>query len=118
MAGANGLFTIVIMVGIFYFFLIKPEQNKQKKVKEMMQGLKVGDVVFTRGGIQGTIVNIEEDIVTLATGPDRVKINVSRQGIGSVVESAPVVEDTTESLTEGESQDQISLEKKNEESEQ
>ena len=84
---------LVLIVGVFYFLLIMPEQKKQKKLKQMMESLQIGDVVFTRGGIKGTIVNIEESIVTLATGPDKVKIHITRQGIGSV--AVPVGGDIT-----------------------
>lgn len=120
MAGSSGLFTIIIMIGIFYFFLIRPEQTKQKKVKAMMNSLSIGDVVFTRGGIHGTIVALDDDVVTIATGPDKVKINVSRQGIGSVIESAPVqseAEAEAEVVAEAQNEvkSEISLDKKNEE---
>jgi preprotein translocase subunit YajC len=85
----GSLWTLIPLIGIFYFFLIMPEQKKQKKIKEMMNNLKVGDDVFTRGGIFGTIVTLDENMVTLATGPDKVKISVTRGGIGSIAQSVP-----------------------------
>ena len=59
---------LVLMVLIFYFMLIRPQRKKDKKVKEMLNNLKPGDLVTTIGGIFGTIVSIREDRITLAIG--------------------------------------------------
>ena len=91
----GSLWTLIPLIGIFYFFLIMPEQKKQKKIKEMMNSLKIGDDVFTRGGIFGTIVTLDENMVTLATGPDKVKISVTRGGIGSIAQTVPEEEKRT-----------------------
>lgn len=81
----GGLLSIILLAAVFYFMLIMPEKKKQKKAKEMMDALEVGDKIFTRGGINGEIVNINDNIVTIATGPDAVKINISRQAVGTVI---------------------------------
>lgn len=80
----GGFLSIILLMAVFYFMLIMPEKKKQKKAKEMMNALEVGDEIFTRGGINGKIVNINENIVTITTGPDNVKINISRQAVGTV----------------------------------
>lgn len=85
----GGILYIVLIVGVFYFFMIAPEKKKQSKAKDMMNNLQEGDVVMTRGGIQGTIVALGETLVTIATGPDEVKIDVSRPGIATIIEKAP-----------------------------
>ena len=60
---------MVIILVVFWLFLIRPQRKKDKKVKEMLANLKVGDRVCTIGGIYGTITNIrDEQTVTLALG--------------------------------------------------
>ena len=50
---------------VFYFFLIRPEQNKKKKQGDFVNNLKKGQRVVTVGGVHGKIVNIEKTVVTL-----------------------------------------------------
>lgn len=47
----------------------------------MLNSISVNDEVITRGGIIGKIVNIKEDYVIIQTGPDRVKVQISKSGI-------------------------------------
>ena len=52
---------IVLMVAVFYFLLLAPQQRRQKKWQAMVSELKSGDKVITNGGIRGTIISIKED---------------------------------------------------------
>ena len=70
----------VLVMGIFYVLLIMPQQKRQKKVQEMLAGLKAGDKVITSGGIYGTVVGLEDTAVQLRIA-DQVKIKVSRAAI-------------------------------------
>jgi preprotein translocase subunit YajC len=88
--GGNPYQPIIMMVAmfaIFYFLLIRPQQKRSKQQKEMMNSLQAGESVVTAGGMHGTIVAVEEGIVTLeiATG---VKIKVNRASITEVKRSA------------------------------
>ena len=88
-AGAlvSSLIPLVLMFAIFYFMLIRPQRKKDKKVKEMLANLKVGDRVCTIGGIYGTITNIrDEQTVTLALGPQDVPVVFARWAIRNVEE--------------------------------
>jgi preprotein translocase subunit YajC len=80
----SGLLPIVLIVVVFYFLLIRPQSKQRKKLKEMMDNLKVGDSVKTIGGLYGKIANLKEDVVTIECGPDKVKLVFARQAIGSV----------------------------------
>ena len=60
-----GLFPIFLIFAIFYFLLIRPQQKQQKKHQQMLSQLKKNDEVVTNGGIHGTIVNLDEETVTL-----------------------------------------------------
>lgn len=78
---------MILIVVVFYFFLIRPQRKKDKKVKEMLNALKVGDRVCTIGGMYGTIINIrDEETITLALGPQEVPVVFARWAIRSVEE--------------------------------
>ena len=84
--------SLILMVGmlvVFYFMLIRPQRKKDKKVKEMLNNLKPGDLVTTIGGIFGTIVSIREDRITLAIGQKNAQpteMTVARWAIRQVEE--------------------------------
>ena len=58
--GANQLVMIVLMIGVFYFFMIRPQMKKQKELKKFREGLKAGDKIVTIGGIHGKILEIAD----------------------------------------------------------
>jgi preprotein translocase subunit YajC len=60
--------TLALMVGIFYFLLIRPQQRRARQQRDLVQSLDVGDEVVTIGGIHGVIVDIDQDEVTLDVG--------------------------------------------------
>jgi len=78
---------MILILVVFWLFLIRPQRKKDKKVKEMLANLKVGDRVCTIGGIYGTITNIrDENTVTLALGPQDVPVVFARWAIRNVEE--------------------------------
>jgi preprotein translocase subunit YajC len=81
------LIMMAVIFGIFYFLLIRPQQKKQKEIKEMLEKLTHGDVVVTSGGIHGKITAITGDVITLEVA-DKVRIKVSRSFIAAVLEKA------------------------------
>ncbi len=74
---------LVLMIAIFYFMLIRPQRKRDKAEAQMRNSLEVGDVVTTIGGIVGRVCNIKDDIITVETGADRVKIRFNRWAIRS-----------------------------------
>lgn len=74
----------VLIVVVFYFMLIRPNQNRQKKWQDMLSSLKPGDKVTTTGGLRGTILSIKEDAIQLRIPPDNVKVEVIKTAIASV----------------------------------
>lgn len=83
------LLPMALMIGVFYFLLIRPQRKKDKKVKEMLSALKKGDRVTTIGGIYGTIMNIKDETITLAVGQSGDKpteMTVARWAIRGVEE--------------------------------
>ena len=75
---------IVAMVGIFYFFMIRPESKKKKKLAEMRDALAVGDSITTIGGILGKVVSIDGERVTFETSEDRVRVQIAKWAISTV----------------------------------
>ena len=84
MGGYEMIIMIVVMIGIFYFFMIRPENKKKKKLAEMRSSLSVGDTVTTIGGIFGKVVSVKDEKITFETGEDRVRIQVAKWAISTV----------------------------------
>ena len=82
-----GLLPFVLVFGIFYFLLILPTQKRQKKQKEMLDGLKAGDRIVTTGGLRGTIVSLKEDTLHLRVPPQDVRLEIVRSAVASVEEA-------------------------------
>jgi len=72
---------LIIIFAIFYFILIRPQQQKQKKHKLMLDSLQKGDKIITIGGLYGIIRDIKGDVLTLEIAKD-VIINATRNAIG------------------------------------
>ena len=80
-----GFLPILLIFAIFYFLLFLPMQRQKKQTQKMMRELQNGNIVLTSGGIVGTIVAIEEDMLTLRVKPDNIKLQVARSAISSLV---------------------------------
>ncbi|MFC1632288.1 preprotein translocase subunit YajC [Candidatus Omnitrophota bacterium] len=78
-----GLMPIILIFVIFYVLLIRPQQKQQKQHKEMLGQLKKNDEVVTSGGIHGTIVNLEEQTVTLRVD-DNTRVKFQRSVISYI----------------------------------
>ena len=76
--------TVVLMIAIFYFFLIRPQNKKQKETEKMLAALKKGDKVVTIGGIHGVISSVKEKTVVVKVD-DNTKVEFNRTAIASVV---------------------------------
>lgn len=69
---------LVIIIAIFYFLLIRPHRQEQKRHREMVAALDKGDRVVTSGGLIGEIVHVDGDELTLKTGDVRVIVERPR----------------------------------------
>lgn len=89
MAGMLSTFLPMIAIfAIFYFFLIRPQNKKQKETEKMIAALKKGDKVVTIGGIHGVISSTKEKTVVVKVD-DNTKIEFNRTAIASVVTDKP-----------------------------
>lgn len=74
-AGIVGLILyIAFFAGIMYLLVFRPQKKREKKAREMIDSLRVGDKVVTIGGVYGKIINIKDDEVTIETGVEKNKI--------------------------------------------
>jgi len=85
-AGMANILFLVVIFGIFYFMLIRPQQKQQKKHKEMINNLNKNDEVVTLGGMHGTIINVKEKTFVLRVD-DNVKIEVDKNAISYIVKA-------------------------------
>ncbi len=81
--GWTNMMPLVLMVVVFYFLLIRPQQKRMKETQKMIDSLETGDEVVTSGGILGTITNRKEKTVTVRIA-ENVKIEVLRSAVQSV----------------------------------
>lgn len=87
--GNSGMIFLVQMLlifGIFYFLLIRPQAKERKKHDEMLSAIKKGDEIVTNGGIIGKVVHVEESRLTVKTG-DNTRLTVDRGRIASVLDA-------------------------------
>ena len=75
---------LILIIAVFYFFMIRPENKKKKQAAEMRASLKVGDVITTIGGVIGTICAVKEETIVIETGADRVRIEFTKWAISTV----------------------------------
>jgi preprotein translocase subunit YajC len=80
-----------LIFGIFYFVLIMPMKNKQKKLEELVKGLKSGDKVIVNPGIFGTIVAVEDDAFQVRVD-DKTKIKVLKSAVSGLQGPLPQTE--------------------------
>ncbi len=79
----SGILMVVVMIAIFYFMLIRPENKRKKQAQEMRDSLTVGDEITTIGGIVGTICAVKANSIVIETGADRVRLEMMKWSVSS-----------------------------------
>ena len=80
---SSTIIMIVVMIGVFYFMLIRPENKRKKEAEQLRSNIKVGDQVTTIGGIVGTVVNVKEDKFVIETSADQVRIEFQKWALST-----------------------------------
>ncbi len=78
------LFPMLLIFGVMYFLMIRPQMKQQKELAQMQSKLKKNDEVVTSGGLHGTVVNLKDGVVTLRID-DNVRMDVDRNCVGRLV---------------------------------
>lgn len=82
-SGISTIIMIVLMIGVFYFMLIRPEKKRKKEAEATRNSLKVGDNITTIGGIVGTVVDVKEEKFVMETSADRVRIEFMKWAVST-----------------------------------
>jgi len=86
--GSGQLLTMLLPFGliilVFYFLIIRPQNKKQKETQRMLSALKKNDKVVTIGGIRGTVTNVKDQTVVVRVD-DNVKMEFSKSAISNVL---------------------------------
>jgi len=93
MANMSPILMMLVMFGIFYFILIRPQVKKQKEHQAMLSKLGKGDEIITRGGVIGKITGVSDDGILVVELQEKVRVRIPRAYIegrweGKVPESA------------------------------
>ena len=77
------LFPLIMVIAVFYFMLIRPENKRKKEAEQLRSAVKVGDQITTIGGICGTVVSIKDEKVVVETSADQVRVEFVKWAISS-----------------------------------
>ena len=83
MEGASSIIMLVVLVAVFYFMLIRPENKRKKQAQAMRDSLKKGDTITTIGGIVGKIVTVKPDTIVIETSDDRVRMELTKWAVST-----------------------------------
>lgn len=79
-----GLFPLVLIMFIFYFLIIRPQQRRQKEHQQMLRALSRGDRVLTNGGLYATVVDVKDDLVVVSIS-EGVKVEIAKHAVAGKV---------------------------------
>ncbi len=74
---------LLIMVGVFYFMLIRPENKRKKEAEQLRSNIKNGDRITTIGGIVGTVVDVKGDTFVIETSADQVRVEFAKWALST-----------------------------------
>lgn len=83
------LLMFALIIGIFYFMILRPQQKRQKEREKMLGAVKKGDKIITAGGLHGTIAGIDEKTVLIQVA-DNVKLKFDRSAVASIIREGEV----------------------------
>jgi len=101
------LLPLILIFGIFWFLLIRPQRNRQRQVMEMQRALQAGDEVMLTSGIYGTVTEIADDDVRVRVA-EGVELKVARAAVGQVT---PAERDEPTTETDADDDTTLSLDK-------
>lgn len=74
---------LVVLIAVFYFMIIRPENKRKKAAEQLRSSLKKGDKLTTIGGIVGTIVQVNDDTIVIETSEDRVRMEITKWAVST-----------------------------------
>jgi len=92
---ASPLVMMLLMFGVFYFILIRPQMKKQKEHQAVLQGIKKGDSVITRGGVIGKVSGVADNVLVLEL-QEKVRVRVLRSYVDGKYDEGQAVKPVTD----------------------
>jgi preprotein translocase subunit YajC len=74
---------LVLIAGVFYFLVIRPQQQQRKNLQDAVAALKKGDVIVTSGGLIGKVKSVAEDELRVELAPN-IEVRLVRYAVGEV----------------------------------
>ncbi|MEA1976232.1 MAG: preprotein translocase subunit YajC, partial [Bacillota bacterium] len=74
------------IIGMFYFFFIRPQNKQKKEIETMRDNIKKGDDIVTIGGINAKVVNVEGDDIVVELKPNDIKMNIKKWAVRQLIE--------------------------------
>ena len=81
--GMSSIIMLVVMFGVMYFLMIRPENKRKKEAEQLRTNLKTGDKITTIGGITGTVISVKDDKFVIETGADQVRIEFAKWALST-----------------------------------
>ncbi len=86
-AGFMAFMPFLLMFGVLYFLILRPQQKKLKEQQQMLTSLKHGDEIVTASGILGKVTGITDKVVTLEVA-DNVKVKMMKSQVSQVIKGS------------------------------
>jgi len=102
-SGFEAFLPLILIFGVFYVLLIRPQQKKMKEHKVTLSAIRRGDKVVTGGGIVGTVTKVIDDLEITVEIADGVKVRVQRGLISTVLSKTEPVKGDKKSVSSGDS---------------
>ena len=91
---------LLIMVAVFYFMIIRPENKRKKDAEQLRSNIKNGDKITTIGGITGKVVDVKEDKFVIETGADQVRIEFAKWALSTNDTAAAAAKEAAKKVEE------------------
>ncbi|MGI6716069.1 MAG: preprotein translocase subunit YajC [Eubacteriales bacterium] len=82
------LLPFVILIGVFYFLLLRPQKKQQKETEAMRESVERGDVITTIGGIVGVVIMVRDNDILIETSGDKTRIQIQKWAVRSIEQKA------------------------------
>ncbi len=80
-----GFAPLIVVFGMMYFMMIRPQKKRDQEMRDMRSNLKVGDDIVTVGGVKGTITQLNEDTIIIASTDQKTAIEFTKSAILNVI---------------------------------
>ena len=80
-SGMTGIFMMILIFVVFYFFMIRPQTKRQKEIKKQRDAMKQGDRIVTSGGIYGKVREMKDDNTVIIEIAENVRIKVDKNSV-------------------------------------